>query len=77
MGERIAVIGLGYVGLPVAVGMARAHGRVVGFDIDRERVAALSLGHDATREFRAEARPAWTSAAPTTPASWPAAPASW
>jgi UDP-N-acetyl-D-galactosamine dehydrogenase len=54
MGERIAVIGLGYVGLPVAVGMARAHGRVVGFDIDRERVAALSLGHDATREFRAE-----------------------
>ena len=32
--ERIAVIGLGYVGLPVAVGMARAHGDVVGFDID-------------------------------------------
>ena len=33
MVEKIAVIGLGYVGLPVAVGMARAHGGVVGFDI--------------------------------------------
>ena len=35
------MIGLGYVGLPVAVGMARAHGRVVGFDIDAGRIAAL------------------------------------
>ncbi len=54
MVERIAVIGLGYVGLPVAVGMARAHGRVVGFDLDRRRVAALRRGEDATREFRPE-----------------------
>jgi UDP-N-acetyl-D-galactosamine dehydrogenase len=54
MGERIAVVGLGYVGLPVAVGMARAHGRVIGFDLDRRRVAALRAGQDATREFRPE-----------------------
>jgi UDP-N-acetyl-D-galactosamine dehydrogenase len=52
MVEKIAVIGLGYVGLPVAVGLARAHGRVVGFDIKAERVAELRRGHDATREFR-------------------------
>ena len=42
VGEAIAVIGLGYVGLPVAVGMARAHGAVVGFDIDRGRVRGLA-----------------------------------
>src|SRR3954447_21113925 len=52
MVEKIAVIGLGYVGLPVAVGMARAHGPVVGFDIDRVRIAALRDGIDATGEFR-------------------------
>ena len=52
MVERIGVIGLGYVGLPVAVGMARAHGGVIGFDIDAARVAALRQGIDATGEFR-------------------------
>ena len=54
MAERIAVVGLGYVGLPVAVGMARAHGSVVGFDIDERRVADLRRGADATGEFRAD-----------------------
>jgi UDP-N-acetyl-D-galactosamine dehydrogenase len=54
MVEKIAVIGLGYVGLPVAVGLARAHGGVVGFDIKPERVEALRRGEDATREFTAE-----------------------
>ncbi|MEK0085300.1 nucleotide sugar dehydrogenase [Benzoatithermus flavus] len=49
--EKIAVIGLGYVGLPVAVGLARAHGKVTGFDIKPERVEALRRGEDATREF--------------------------
>ncbi|MGB9654920.1 MAG: 3-hydroxyacyl-CoA dehydrogenase NAD-binding domain-containing protein, partial [Pseudolabrys sp.] len=36
--RKIAVIGLGYVGLPVAVAFARSGARVVGFDIDRKRV---------------------------------------
>ena len=35
-GRRIAVIGLGYVGLPVAVAFARAGVPVIGFDIDRQ-----------------------------------------
>jgi UDP-N-acetyl-D-galactosamine dehydrogenase len=50
---RIAVIGLGYVGLPVAVGFARAHGDVVGFDIDPRRVAELRRGVDRTGEVEA------------------------
>jgi UDP-N-acetyl-D-galactosamine dehydrogenase len=48
--RTIAVIGLGYVGLPVAVSFARAGSRVIGFDIDARRIAELREGHDRTRE---------------------------
>ncbi|MEK7315059.1 MAG: nucleotide sugar dehydrogenase [Candidatus Eisenbacteria bacterium] len=41
---RIGVIGLGYVGLPLAVEFAKAGFRVTGFDIDAKRVAALNAG---------------------------------
>src|SRR3990170_5131373 len=50
---RIGVIGLGYVGLPLAVYLAR-HFPVLGFDINRERVAELSRGLDRTREVTEE-----------------------
>jgi UDP-N-acetyl-D-galactosamine dehydrogenase len=49
-GRRIAVIGLGYVGLPVAVAFARSGVPVVGFDIDHHRVEQLLAGCDRTRE---------------------------
>src|SRR5487761_83091 len=45
----VAVIGLGYVGLPLAVALAR-HFRVAGFDIDPARVQELQTGHDRTAE---------------------------
>ena len=48
--RKIAVIGLGYVGLPVAVAFARSGVPVVGFDIDTGRVAELRQGRDRTRE---------------------------
>jgi len=48
--RKIAVVGLGYVGLPVAVAFARAGAPVVGFDIDRGRVDELRTGLDRTRE---------------------------
>jgi UDP-N-acetyl-D-galactosamine dehydrogenase len=48
--ERIAVIGLGYVGLPVALAFARKFEGTIGFDINAERVASLKRGLDATRE---------------------------
>ena len=51
---RIIVVGLGYVGLPLAVALARAF-EVVGFDIDSGRVAELREGHDRTREVDAAA----------------------
>jgi UDP-N-acetyl-D-glucosamine/UDP-N-acetyl-D-galactosamine dehydrogenase len=49
-GRKIAVIGLGYVGLPVATAFARAGYPVVGFDIDATRVQELRAGQDRTRE---------------------------
>jgi len=52
-GRKIAVIGLGYVGLPVAAAFARAGCPAIGFDIDAARVAELSDGRDRTREVDA------------------------
>lgn len=49
-GRSIAVIGLGYVGLPVAVSFARTRIPVVGFDVDATRISELNSGHDRTRE---------------------------
>jgi UDP-N-acetyl-D-glucosamine/UDP-N-acetyl-D-galactosamine dehydrogenase len=48
--RKIAVVGLGYVGLPVAVSFARSGATVVGFDIDRRRVKELCSGIDRTLE---------------------------
>src|SRR5262245_26942346 len=41
---RIGVIGRAYVGLPLALGFARAGFRVTGFDLDEEKVKALAAG---------------------------------
>jgi UDP-N-acetyl-D-galactosamine dehydrogenase len=48
------VIGLGYVGLPVAAAFARSGSPVIGFDIDPGRVAELRAGKDRTREVMPE-----------------------
>ena len=41
---RVAVLGQGYVGLTLAAAVAQAGFRTVGFDVDRERIAALDRG---------------------------------
>lgn len=51
--ERIAVVGLGYVGLPLCMALARHHLQVLGFDIAANRVRALQAGRDATGEIEA------------------------
>ena len=45
----IGMIGMGYVGLPLAVEFGRKY-PVVGFDIKPERVAELTRGEDSTLE---------------------------
>lgn len=52
--EKIAVIGLGYVGLPVAVEFGRTCEGTIGFDINARRVEALCRGEDHTGEMDAE-----------------------
>ena len=49
-GRKLAVIGLGYVGLPVAVAFGRQGAPVIGFDIDPARISELKAGRDRTRE---------------------------
>ena len=49
----IAIIGLGYVGLPLAVEFGK-HRPVIGFDIQADRVAELLKGQDRTREVDAK-----------------------
>lgn len=48
--ERIAVIGLGYVGLPLAIALAEKFDDVLGFDIHQARIDELGRGHDRTEE---------------------------
>jgi len=42
---EVAVVGLGYVGIPLAVGFAEAGCRTIGFDLDSARVRELQSGH--------------------------------
>jgi UDP-N-acetyl-D-glucosamine/UDP-N-acetyl-D-galactosamine dehydrogenase len=46
---KIGVIGLGYVGLPLAVEFGKYYS-VVGFDVNQKRIDALRKGDDVTRE---------------------------
>jgi len=53
---RIAIVGLGYVGLPLALAFARQF-HTFGLDLDRARIRALAAGHDSTGETGAEDQP--------------------
>ena len=46
----VSVVGLGYAGLPLAVAFAEAGFRVLGVDIDGERVARLNRGDPAVQD---------------------------
>lgn len=54
MEEKIAIVGLGYVGLPLALACARKFTSVVGFDLNRSKVAELKSGRDRTGETESE-----------------------
>jgi len=50
---KIAIIGLGYVGLPLAVELGKKH-QTLGFDIKEARVEELLNGDDSTKEVTPE-----------------------
>jgi UDP-N-acetyl-D-mannosaminuronate dehydrogenase len=51
--EKLGIIGLGYVGLPLAVEFGKIMD-VVGFDINKSRVQELKNGVDRTREVESQ-----------------------
>ncbi|MGH9237956.1 MAG: nucleotide sugar dehydrogenase [Vicinamibacterales bacterium] len=51
---RIGVIGLGYVGLPLAVEFARAGFDVTGFDVDESKVSELNAGRSYILDVKTE-----------------------
>ena len=58
---RVHVIGLGYVGLSLAVELARAGFTVRGIDVDLERVASLNHGHSYLVDVPTETLPPFVS----------------
>ena len=47
--EKISLVGLGYVGMPIAVAFARK-AEVIGFDLNEEKIKLYQAGFDPTRE---------------------------
>jgi len=50
--SKIGVVGLGYVGLPIAVEFSKKY-EVIGFDVNAKRIKELSKGIDRTQEISA------------------------
>jgi UDP-N-acetyl-D-glucosamine dehydrogenase len=51
---RVGVIGLGYVGLPLAVAFAESGATVIGLDVDPERVASVRAGESFVEDVPTE-----------------------
>ena len=51
---RAGVIGLGYVGLPLAVEFAKAGVKAVGFDVDKEKVDSILHGKSYISDIESE-----------------------
>lgn len=48
--EKIALVGLGYVGMPIAVAFAKKGLSVIGFDLNEEKINLYKNGIDPTKE---------------------------
>ena len=48
--ENLALVGLGYVGMPIAVAFAQKGIHVIGFDLNDEKIALYKSGIDPTKE---------------------------
>jgi UDP-N-acetyl-D-glucosamine dehydrogenase len=57
----LGVIGLGYVGLPLAVEMARAGYRVLGFDVSQRLVDGVNRGESHIQDIASERLNAYVS----------------
>ena len=57
---RIAIIGLGYVGLPLAVAFAKKGFPVIGIDVDERKVDAINRGDSYVSDISSEELAKWT-----------------
>ena len=48
--EKIALVGLGYVGMPIAIAFAKKGMDVIGFDLNKEKIELYKKGIDPTKE---------------------------
>lgn len=53
--KKIAIVGLGYVGLPLSIQFARAGVKVLGLDIDAKKVEAINQGQSYIKHIPSEA----------------------
>ena len=53
--EKLALVGLGYVGMPIAVAFANEGIKVIGFDTNKEKIGIYLSGKDPTNEVGDEA----------------------
>ena len=50
----VCVIGLGYVGLPLAIQFARCGAKVIGLDVDAAKVEQINAGHSYIKHIASE-----------------------
>lgn len=48
--EKLSLVGLGYVGMPIAVAFAKKGIKVIGYDLNKEKIDLYKSGVDPTRE---------------------------
>lgn len=48
--EKIAIVGLGYVGMPIAIAFAKKNISVIGYDLNVEKIQLYNKGIDPTKE---------------------------
>lgn len=53
--ESISLVGLGYVGMPIAIEFAKRGVKVIGFDLNKEKIETYKSGIDPTHEVGDEA----------------------
>ena len=53
--EKISLVGLGYVGMPIAVAFAKKGADVIGFDLNKSKIELYKSGIDPTKEVGDEA----------------------
>jgi UDP-N-acetyl-D-glucosamine dehydrogenase len=52
---QVGIVGLGYVGLPLLTCFSEAGFRVLGFDVDADKVAALAAGQSTVEHIQSQA----------------------